>query len=105
MQIGFDANRIFLRMQKIISENFERMSLDYISKLLRLYADMEIQSAKTLFENSADYVLNQLYNENKGVSDEGYTNFLISMVQSPSPLKTKTFLSVLENYLRQSLVD
>ena len=62
MQIGFDANRIFLRMQKNISENFDRMSLDYISKLLRLYADMEIHSAKTLFENCAEYVLNQLYN-------------------------------------------
>jgi hypothetical protein len=42
MQIGFDANRIFLRMQKVISENFNRMSLDYIAKVLRLYADMEI---------------------------------------------------------------
>ena len=60
MQIGFDANRIFLRMQKVISENFDRMELDYIAKVLRLYADMEISSAKTLFENTADYLLNEL---------------------------------------------
>ena len=60
MQIGFDANRIFLRMQKIISENFNNFKLDQLSKILRLYAEMDIKSAKNLFENASDYILQKI---------------------------------------------
>jgi len=85
MDIGFDASRIFLRVIRVIQESLPEMPADEMFAILRLYADLELNTAASLWEQVADEVKDRkMATGGLGLSEQGFVDAIISMKLAPT---------------------
>ena len=78
---GVDGSRIFLRTSRYLIDRLDEFTLDEAATLLGMFAEMNLESSRTLYEEFATHLLGHEFEA--ALSTEAYTQLLFSYLQCP----------------------